>query len=131
MIVSRPMYNQFCNYVRNVQKPLGNYKIFCKTSGFIIVRFALDEDCARIIKSGPFTFNSRITIMKIWKPGWKLARDYFSSIPIWVKLEDLNLHFWNRDVISRIASTIERPVKMDTTTTAENRLHYARVLVEV
>lgn len=52
------------------------------------------------------------------------------TIPICKRIIDLNLAYWSKEVISRIASALGRPIRMDNTT-SEIRLKYAHVLVEV
>lgn len=74
------------------------------------------DNVSRIIKDGPYTLNSKIIIIKQWKPGMKFTRNYFSSIPILIELHDLSLETWNKDAISRIASTLGETIRMDSTT---------------
>lgn len=54
-----------------------------------------------------------------------------SKIPIWVKILDLPWELWNRECISRIASTIGRPIHVDQATAKKTKTSHARVCVEI
>lgn len=110
---------------------MGTFEVFYRQKGFIVIRFSSDEDCNRILKQGPYTFNSCIIIFKQWKMGMNLTRDYFTSIPIWIRFHNMNLELWTKDAICRISLTLGKPNKMDTNTAKELRLQYACVLVEI
>lgn len=61
----------------------------------------------------------------------KFTGDYFSSVSIWIKSHDLSLEMWNKDTIRRISSTLVNLIRMDTNTTKETRLNYARILLKI
>ncbi|GJZ96178.1 RNA-directed DNA polymerase, eukaryota, reverse transcriptase zinc-binding domain protein, partial [Tanacetum coccineum] len=66
--------------------------------------------------------------------GTKMSKH--SKLPIWVRLSDVPLESWSVDGISALASSLGKPLIMDTTTAAMchngmGRLDYARVLVEM
>lgn len=69
--------------------------------------------------------------MKKWRPGLKLTQESPNSIPIWVCLPNLDLDFWSIEAISRIASILGNPLRLDSVTEGFIRISYARVLVEV
>jgi hypothetical protein len=54
-----------------------------------------------------------------------------SSIPVWVKFLHLPLEFWSTKCLSRIASGVGKPLYADKMTEDQQRLGYARVLVEI
>lgn len=53
------------------------------------------------------------------------------SIPIWIRLPNLDLDFWTVEALSRIASILGHPIKLDNVTEELIRISYARILVEV
>lgn len=109
------------NFINSVWKPSGSFEVFYRQFGLIIIHFSSEIDCTRILKEGPNTFNSRIMILKQWKKGMKLTRDFFTFVPIWIKFHDLNLKLWTKDSISIIASTLGKPIKMDNNIAKELR----------
>lgn len=51
--------------------------------------------------------------MKKWSLGMKLSREFPNSIPIWIKFPNLDLDFWTPESISRIASTLGHPIRLN------------------
>lgn len=69
--------------------------------------------------------------MKKWSSKINLDRDLLSSMPIWIKLPELNLRLWDSEILSAIASVVGNPLKLDDHTAKETRLSFARILVEI
>lgn len=60
-----------------------------------------------------------------------MTRDYFTSIPIWVKLQDLSLDLWTKEAFRHTTSTLGKPIRMDNNTAKDLHLHFAQVLIEI
>lgn len=99
--------------------------------GFFIIKFESEEDCNRILGGGPYFNNKQLMMMKRWSIGDELHKDLLSSVPVWVKLPRLPLECWTEEGISRIASVIGIPIKMDKVTEGLRKIDYARVSVEI
>lgn len=52
-------------------------------------------------------------------------------VPLWIQLPSLPLNCWGSDSLSRIGSTLGKPMFADECTTNQTRISYARLLVEV
>ncbi|XP_028066993.1 uncharacterized protein LOC114269841 [Camellia sinensis] len=61
----------------------------------------------------------------------KLSKDQLDKIPIWVKLFNVPMEYWDEDGLSRIASVIGEPLYMDILTAYEDRVSFAKVCVEI
>lgn len=61
----------------------------------------------------------------------KPTKEHPSKIPIWVKILDLPWELWNKECISRIASTIGRPIHVDQATAKKTKTSHARVCIEI
>lgn len=59
------------------------------------------------------------------------STDHPSTIPAWIKIHKLPLECWTEEGLSRITSTIGRPLHVDIATAQQQRLDFARVCVEV
>ncbi|KAK1307676.1 hypothetical protein QJS10_CPA09g00955 [Acorus calamus] len=60
-----------------------------------------------------------------------MEQERLTSIPIWVKFPNLPLHFWTKECLGKIASSVGTPLFMDAATQMVTRITYARVCVEV
>lgn len=70
-------------------------------------------------------------LLKQWGPGMKLDVKSLQTLPIWIKLPDLDLQFWTVNMLSRIASMVGKPCGIDKLTRDRVGLSYARIMVEV
>jgi len=70
-------------------------------------------------------------ILRRWTPGMQLLKLSLSSIPIWIKLHNLPMEFWNTTCLSHISSGVGKPLCVDSIIEEQLRLGFARVLVEV
>ncbi|XP_074278175.1 uncharacterized protein LOC141601771 [Silene latifolia] len=57
--------------------------------------------------------------------------DSVSIVPVWVLFPDLDPFMWSEQVLSKMASTVGKPLFADLPTTHKSKLLFARVLVEV
>lgn len=53
------------------------------------------------------------------------------KVPTWIRLPNLDLKYWGKVALTKIAGFIGKPVKADTATTTRQQLMFARVLIEV
>ncbi|KAL7238196.1 hypothetical protein ACSBR2_004317 [Camellia fascicularis] len=61
----------------------------------------------------------------------KLTKEYVAQIPVWLKLFNVPMEYWDFEGLSRIASHIGVPLFMDHLTSSGTRISFARVCVEV
>ena len=88
-------------------------EVHSRENGYFFFKFGDEDECNRILQSGPWLFDGRLIILKRWTEGIELERDL--SVPI--RLPSLPLKLWSWEVISRIASLVGKPLFMDKATT--------------
>lgn len=59
------------------------------------------------------------------------STEHPATIPAWVKIHKLPLECWTAECISRIASTIGKPLHVDIATAKQQRIDFGRVCIEV
>lgn len=64
-------------------------------------------------------------------PSFIFRDDIFTTIPLWVKLPNLPLSYWNVVVLSKIESSLGQPLYADECTTSISRISFARFLIEM
>ena len=70
-------------------------------------------------------------ILRKWTPGTQLLKLSLSSIPIWIKIHNLPIEFWNSTYLSYVASGVGKPLCVDSVIEEQSRLGFSRVLVEI
>ncbi|XP_074313926.1 uncharacterized protein LOC141649128 [Silene latifolia] len=99
-------------------------------NGVCLIRFKTNDDKHVALHSGPLFFDNKPFVVKEWTPGMKLTKDKPDSIPVWIRLYDLDLKYWGL-ALPKIVSLVGKPICSDQATKNREFLIFARYLVEV
>ncbi|XP_020547320.1 uncharacterized protein LOC110011493, partial [Sesamum indicum] len=100
-------------------------------SGWLVFRFARDEDRQRVLAGGPYFVYGRPLLLKHMPDCFEFKEDDISLMPVWATLPSLPLECWHPNALGKIGSRIGTPIAMDSLTMNMERVSYARILVEV
>lgn len=70
-------------------------------------------------------------ILKKWKAGVKLSKEFLQSIPLWVRLPGLDLDWWSEEATGRIVFVLGNSIKLDQVTKGMICITSAQVLIEI
>ncbi|KAI8559923.1 hypothetical protein RHMOL_Rhmol04G0214000 [Rhododendron molle] len=84
-----------------------------EVAGFYLFEFRDEQVKQQVLEGGPYFFSQKYLVLKDWQRMLKPAMEQPSKSPAWVKLHDLPFELWNKECLSRIASTIGRPLHVD------------------
>ncbi|KAL2246328.1 UNVERIFIED_CONTAM: Retrovirus-related Pol polyprotein from type-2 retrotransposable element R2DM, partial [Sesamum indicum] len=99
-------------------------------SGWLIFRFAREQDRQRILSGGPYFIYGRPLLLKHMPDCFEFKEDDISLTPVWATLPSLPLECWHPNALGKIGSKIGNPIAMDSLTLKMERVSYARILVE-
>ncbi|KAL0456549.1 UNVERIFIED_CONTAM: hypothetical protein Slati_0994100 [Sesamum latifolium] len=100
-------------------------------SGWLVFKFATEEDMQRVVADGPYFVFGRPLMLKTMPAYFGFQEDDISLTPVWATLPSLPLECWNPNALSKIGSRLGNPLAMDSLTMNMERISYARILVEV
>ncbi|XP_056695221.1 uncharacterized protein [Spinacia oleracea] len=106
-------------------------QVFYHDDGYFLIRFASNKEKNKVVAGGPYTFYGKPVIIKPWSPDFNFYEEVLKVIPLWVKFPNLPLHCWGSDSLSRISSLLGVHICADECTTRQDRVSFARVLVEM
>ncbi|KAJ8425740.1 hypothetical protein Cgig2_000800 [Carnegiea gigantea] len=106
-------------------------KILQVRRGIFLVRFQNPEDRDKVLKKGIYHFDSKPLMVKGWNPNMDLCTESSESLPIWIRLPELDLKYWGMNSLSKLCSTLGIPLKTDQFTKNKTMIRYARELVEI
>ncbi|GAV74308.1 DUF4283 domain-containing protein, partial [Cephalotus follicularis] len=74
--------------------------------------FKFDNCTARdlVLSNGPWEVWDAYLALRRWEEGMSLNKDSFSSIPVWVKLENVPSELWTKPGLSYVASALGVPL---------------------
>ncbi|RAL42395.1 hypothetical protein DM860_017575 [Cuscuta australis] len=101
-----------------------------KESQFI-VRLKKKEDRDEIVKRKYYYMDKKPVYVQQWYPGCKVDIMNRKDIPIWIQFPELEMKYWSLTGLSRLGSTIGKPIKRDGATASRRKWAYARIMIEV
>jgi hypothetical protein len=117
--------------VDNMWAAYGKVKIFLMENGLYLFRFADVRSREAGLEEKLWHIANKPLILRRWTPGMQLLKLSLSTVPIWIKMHNLPMEYWDSDCLSHIASGVGKPLCADSVTEEQLRLGFARVLVEV
>ena len=106
-------------------------EIIPMADGFLLFKFHSYDAGQWILDDGPWFVSGRPLILRRWTADISMSRDNLETIPVWVRLPNLNFCFRTSSALSKIASVIGNLKCMDHATATGTRYAFARVCVEV
>ncbi|XP_071714436.1 uncharacterized protein [Rutidosis leptorrhynchoides] len=105
-------------------------------AGFYLCKFKSEKGMKEVLKNGPWLVNNVPFFVNQWEPGVWLEKIEPARVPIWICIHNIPIELWNGRGISKLVSSIGKPITMDKVTTysclqKSGRLGFARVLAEV
>lgn len=52
-------------------------------------KFSSAKDMNRVLEGGPYLFDGRPLVLKVWNRNVGLERNVFASIPVWIRFPNL------------------------------------------
>ncbi|XP_074266603.1 uncharacterized protein LOC141589882 [Silene latifolia] len=117
-------------FVRRIWKDLSISTVAFQPNGVCLIRFKNKEDKQRALQSEPLFFDNKPFIVKDLTPGMKFSKDKPASVPVWIRLHDLDIKYWGL-ALPKIAGLVGKPLHCDQATKDREYLGFARYLVEV
>ncbi|KAF7822605.1 ribonuclease H [Senna tora] len=99
--------------------------------GFFQIQFSDVEDMLIAMADGPWVILDHYLTMRQWTPDFQPSTATTSETLAWVRFPELNMVYYEENVLMAIASAIGTPIKVDSNTLDAARGRFARVCVEV
>lgn len=109
----------------------GSKSVHQLKQGVFIFQFESEDSMKEVLNLGPWSYFDRPLVLQIWKPDLDFDPTNMKALPVWVNLPDLRLHLWSSKIISKIASTLGKPLGCDGSTARRENLEHARVCIEI
>ncbi|XP_016441540.1 uncharacterized protein LOC107767132 [Nicotiana tabacum] len=131
VIGGNPTFKEMLKFVYGVWNSVSTTHVFLHNNGYFIFKFDNEEGKEAILKQGPYIFNYRPFIIKQWDPEFQMNKEPTQLVPIWVMFPNLPIQFWAPPNLGRIASYMGNSICTDKLTAQEQRISYARILIEM
>lgn len=104
------------NYVKTNWEKYGLMKVMMNAKGFFFFKFSTTNGMEQLMEEGPWMIRSVPLVLNIWTPSANLKKEDITSVPVWVKMQDVPIAAFSKDGLSMLATKIGRPKMVDTYT---------------
>ncbi|XP_074305021.1 uncharacterized protein LOC141639953, partial [Silene latifolia] len=128
---ANPPWEVLEGYLRRIWQNYEITKISFLPNGLFVVRFAKLEHHKLVLAQDMFLFDGKPIILRAWDPNVRISKVSVKTVPIWAKLVGLDLKFWGKQCLEKLAGLLGKFLKIDELTLDKKLLGYAKVMVEV
>ena len=100
-------------------------------NGYYMVKFDYAADREKVMDGGPWMMFDHYLTVQEWSEEFASPTAKVENTKVWIRFSGLNLFYYDESVSMAMASTVGRPIKVDTNTLDVTRGRYVRVCVEV
>ncbi|KAL7173400.1 hypothetical protein ACSBR2_032792 [Camellia fascicularis] len=111
--------------------PKGEFNAIDLGCNYFLFKFSLPEDYSKVYTGGPWVIMDHYLTIRRLKPNFKPSEAFETTTAIWVRFPELPIEYYQDKVLFAIAETIDKPLKIDWTTTMATRDKFARICVEL
>lgn len=116
------------NIAALIWKKLGLCSVFQKNETTYVFKFLSVNAKNFILSRGTWYFDSRPLVISTW--GTTVGQDKISSLPLWLKLQNIPDCYWTSKGLSRLASVVGKPLCADNLTSKLEILPFAKMCVQ-
>ena len=109
----------------------GQVSIMTMANGFLSFDFSCMEDLSIILCEGPLAIGRSTLVLQKWSSKLNINDSFFVQAPIWVKLQELLLEFWNEDVFVGLASSFRELLSIDSIKASKRCPTYVQICIGV
>ncbi|KAL8498895.1 hypothetical protein ACS0TY_022023 [Phlomoides rotata] len=99
--------------------------------GYYNIRFSCSTDRERIYARRLRQIKPGLLRLQRWVPNFNPFRVNTSVVQAWIRISELPLEYWNKHIITALASAVGTVIKIDERTLNRTMGRFARVLMEL
>lgn len=122
-------YSVMKSFIRQQWSKIAIPELHLHAKGYFLFRFADDLD-KEYVRSRTWFLNSKSLIFRDWQPHLSFDEATVERVPTWIQLPELDLEFWGKRTLEKIAGRLGRPICTDHQTAVKGRVSYPRILVD-
>ncbi|XP_058758250.1 uncharacterized protein LOC131631474 [Vicia villosa] len=101
------------------------------SNDYYLVAFSHEDDKKAAMANGPWFIYDHYLTVKDWKPNFQPESDTIDEVAVWVRITGLPIEYYRPKALTSFGNRIGRTIKIDKTTTKQERGKYARICVAV
>ena len=124
-------YDFLVRRIKSIMLVQGKYRLIDLPKGFFALRFELREDFERVLSEGQWCAAGLYLAVRRWSASFDPLIDSVFVSPVWVRIHELPLIFYEEHALKFISSALGAPIRVDPRTLCVDRCKFARVSVSL
>ena len=124
-------YHYLLSKLTGMWKPTSKMDCIALGQDFFLIRFTLNEDHSKVLRTGPWFVGGHYLSIRRWEPNFRPLEANLSAVAVWIRLPELPIEYYKVSVLKNIGKAIGPVLRIDTHTTSESRGKFARLCVQV
>lgn len=117
--------------LKKLWKLTGGFDMMDVDNGFYMIKFDLEADKEKVKEGGPWMLFAHCLAVTNWSPEFVSPTATVDHTLVWIRFPGLNLVYYDESFLLALASTVGRPIRVDTNTLKVERGRFARICVEI
>ncbi|XP_057723606.1 uncharacterized protein LOC130939520 [Arachis stenosperma] len=110
---------------------MGSIEVIDLGNDFFNVKFYSQEDLDFALTEDPWKILNHYISIHSWQPNFNPFEATIDKIAAWIRLPDLAIEYYEKNMLNKIGDVIGRTLKVDTNTADKSRGKFARLCVEL
>ncbi|KAL4582207.1 hypothetical protein LXL04_006749 [Taraxacum kok-saghyz] len=125
-IEKRVNYFNMNKYGMSKWKQFGIEEVMVNEADIYFFRFSSEQGVKGVLEGGPWLVFDNPIIIRRWAPGLNMSKAQHNVVPVWVKIFNVPLEYWNETRINHIAWETGKPLEADSWTANMCNSHWGR-----
>ncbi|KAL7586020.1 hypothetical protein Lser_V15G46368 [Lactuca serriola] len=113
-------------FAHNTWRKHGLEEVMVNDEGIYFFRFSTEQGMISVLEGGVWMIFDSALVVRRWTTGVSSAKDQHDKVPVWVKIYNVPLEYWNGTGLSHIAWEIGKPLDVDAHTAKMCQEHWGR-----
>nr|KAJ0226858.1 hypothetical protein LSAT_V11C100000010 [Lactuca sativa] len=113
-------------FAHNMWKKHGLEEVMVNDEGIYFFRFSSEQGMLSVLEGGVWMIFESALVVRRWTTGVSSVKDQHDKVPVWVKIYNVPLEYWNGTGLSHIAWEIGKPLDVDAHTAKMCQEHWGR-----
>ena len=118
-------YHYLVSKLIGMWKPTGKMDCIALGQDFFLIRFTLNEDHSKVLRTGPWFVGGHYLSIRRWEPNFIPLEANLSAIAVWIRLPELPIEYYKVSILKDIGKAIGPILRIDTHTASESRGKFA------
>lgn len=113
-------------FAHNMWRKHGLEEVMVNDEGIYFFRFSTEQGMISVLEGGVWMIFDSALVVRRWTTGVSSAKGQHDKVPVWVKIFNVPLEYWNGTGLSHIAWEIGKPLDVDAHTANMCQDHWGR-----